>query len=151
MSSLVYCSDHASGLVTTRAGRGAMSGMDMAHAMFEQNFGTLRDLQEEHRVLSLRYAEATTALRIKEENLEKIETALKAERELLITRLEAHAASIQKSEQEHNTEMKQVQEQHKQEVVALHRAHTRNLFATFVTTAAGAVGITWALHKLKIL
>ena len=106
-------------VVASESRRNLMSGMEMAHAMFEQNFGTLRDLQEEHRVLSLRHAEATTSLRLREEALEGAKTELRTERVALMSKLEALHLRLQTREQELSQLALQLAARHNDEKIAM--------------------------------
>jgi hypothetical protein len=130
------------------------SEVNMAFAMFQQNFSVINALQETNRNLLLQHAAATTALGINEALLSETKTELKNIRAALDSKVHSihrRDAQHERKEAELKQALEAAQKARQQEVAGLQRANKRNIFATFFITAASSVGIGWLLQRFKIL
>lgn len=131
--------------------RNNFSNQNIVHNVLRDNYRMADELQAQVQTLNILNERLNTDLENKTASLTQTQENLEKERALLIEKLEKHTELIQKIGQDHKHEIKEIIENHKQEVVGLHKAHTRDILITFLATGATAVGITWLLHKFKII
>ncbi len=127
------------------------TNMDVVMHMMNSTMLRTNNLDLENRDLSQRVADLTARLDLTTVALNRVEAEVQTERERTIAILQGHTQERQNLDNTKHMEMQRLQQGHHQELMILQQRHTRQLLVTFVTTAATAVGITWVLHKLKIL